>query len=210
MLYAMSENFKYLFFLASYFLGSIPTAYLVGKAKKIDIRKVGSGNVGATNTARILGKRWAALVLLIDIIKGLFAVLVARKIFQPNESAMYYVLASGFLAVVGHIFPVWLNFKGGKGVATVCGVVIGLSPFQALIAFFLFVTVLYITRYVSVSSIFGAVSLPVSFFLFFSYPENSELLYFFTGLAIIILLMHIKNIRRLLSGTESKISSFAK
>ncbi|MDH4262074.1 MAG: glycerol-3-phosphate 1-O-acyltransferase PlsY [Spirochaetia bacterium] len=203
-------NVKYFVFILSYFVGSLPTAYLIGKLQNIDIRKVGSGNVGATNTARVLGKKWAIVVLAIDILKGSLAIGIARFLINDVDPYGIEILMAGLFSVAGHIFPVWLSFKGGKGVATVCGVVIALSPFQALIAFLVFVTTVYLTKFVSLSSLMGAMSLPLSFFFFFNYENNFLLLYFFIALAFIISIMHLKNIKRLLSGTESKISSFAR
>jgi glycerol-3-phosphate acyltransferase PlsY len=207
----MEGNIKYLTLLFAYLLGSIPTAFFVGKLKNIDIRKVGSGNVGATNTARILGKRWAALVLAIDVLKGIFTIIISKLVFSETSSHnLYFILFCGLLAVLGHIFPVWLNFKGGKGVATVGGVIIALSPFQAIIALLIFITILFLTKYVSLSSLLGIYSLPFTFFYFLNFSQYSVLFYFFISLVIIITIMHIKNIKRLISGTESKISSFAK
>lgn len=194
----------------SYLLGSLPTAYIIGKLKNIDIRKVGSGNVGATNTARILGKKWAILVLAVDIAKGLASIIIARRLLPNADSHGGYILMAGLFSVLGHIFPVWLNFKGGKGVATICGLVIALSPFQAIIAFLIFIITLYLSRFVSLSSLLGAISLPVTWFFFFNFEQAPLLFYFFATLAFIISVMHVKNIKRLLSGTESKISSFAK
>lgn len=206
----INANLEYFLLILCYFVGSIPTAYIIGKIQNIDIRKVGSGNVGATNTARILGKKWAILVLIVDILKGLTAVFLARLILKEENPHGGYILMAGLFSVLGHIFPIWLNFKGGKGVATVCGIVIALSPFQAYIAFSIFITTIYISKFVSLSSILGAISLPISFFLFFNFEQNSVLFYFFAALAVIISVMHVKNIKRLLNGTESKISSFAK
>jgi len=201
---------SYFVFVICYFLGSVPTAYIVGKLRNIDIRKVGSGNVGATNTARILGKKSAIFVLAVDIFKGFISIIIARILLPEADSHGANILMAGVFAVAGHIFPVWLNFKGGKGVATVCGLVMALSPMQALTAFLVFLLTLYFFRFVSLSSLLGAISLPVSYFLFFNFEDKPLLFYFFTLLAFIISVMHIKNIKRLFSGTESKISSFAK
>jgi glycerol-3-phosphate acyltransferase PlsY len=206
----IQANVKYAVFITCYFLGSVPTAFIIGKFKKIDIRKVGSGNVGATNTARVLGKAWAGVVLVVDILKGFLAILISRALLSNVDSHGGEVLMAGLFSALGHIFPVWLKFKGGKGVATVCGVVIALSPFQALIAFLIFVVTVYLSKFVSLASLLGAISLPLTSFFFFDFEINPLLFYFFAGLAAIILIMHIKNIKRLLDGTESRISSFAK
>ncbi|MDH4199325.1 MAG: glycerol-3-phosphate 1-O-acyltransferase PlsY [Spirochaetia bacterium] len=199
----------YIIFLICYLIGSIPTAYLIGKIKNIDIRKVGSGNVGATNTARILGKKWAFLVLMADMAKGFLAVIMAKYLLSETI-ARNIILLAGVFSVLGHIFPLWLKFKGGRGVATVCGVVIALSPYQALLAFLIFIVILYLSKFVSLASLSGAVSLPASFFMFFDFSSSPAMFYFFSSLAMIIFFMHIKNIQRLINGTESKISSFAK
>jgi len=204
------ENILYVTLFLCYLVGSLPTAYLVGKLRHIDIRKVGSGNVGATNTARILGKKWAVLVLVFDIGKGIVAISIARGLIDNVNPYGSEILAAGIFSVLGHIFPVWLHFKGGKGVATVCGIVIASSPYQALIAFSIFMITIYTSKFVSLSSLLGAWSLPVSYFFFFDFNQNPIMLYFFTALATMISVMHLKNIKRLISGTESKISSFAK
>lgn len=206
----IQANIIYFVIVASYFIGSLPTAYLIGKFKNIDIRKEGSGNVGATNTARILGKKWAVIVLLVDVSKGFLSILLARLAINNVNPFGHEVLLAGMASVLGHIFPVWLKFKGGKGVATVCGLIVALSPLQALIAFFVFMTSIFLSKYVSLSSLLGVYSLPASYFLFFKFDNNSILFYFFAALALIITIMHLKNIQRLLSGKETKISSFAK
>lgn len=208
----LAVNPEYWVYPLSYLIGSLPSAYLLGKIKKVDIRKVGSGNVGATNAARILGKKTASIVLIMDMLKGFFSVWLAKYflgINAENPNLLPGMLA-GFFCVIGHIFPVWLKFKGGKGVATLCGIVIALSPVQAFVAFGVFVLTLYLSRFVSLSSMLGTVSLPFSYFVFFNYATHPELFYFFITLTLIILIMHSGNIKRLMSGTESKISTFAK
>jgi len=204
--------------LGSYLIGSIPTAYLLGKIKKIDIRKHGSGNVGATNVARILGKRVAALVLVIDIIKGFLAVFCSRLWFEAGDSVewinshsyIYLMLLSGAFVVLGHIYPVWLKFKGGKGVATAAGILLALSPFQVLIGLGVFLASVSLSKIVSLSSMLAVMSLPFTYFFFFDFQHDAELFYFLLSLALFIVVKHRSNIVRIYHGTESKIGTFAR
>jgi len=193
----------------SYLLGSIPTAYLIAKQRNIDIRKEGSGNVGATNAFRVLGKKAASLVLLIDGFKGFITVVLVETVFQ-TEQRIYLALTAGAFAAIGHVFPVWLSFKGGKGVATMCGVLIAISPYQFIIATGVFFLVLYLFKIVSLSSIFAVGTLPLTFFLFYELEPDIPIFIFFAVLSLFIIIMHQGNIRRIFAGTESKLSSFNK
>lgn len=199
--------------IAAYLFGSIPTAVWVGKAiKNIDVRDYGSGNAGATNTMRVLGYKIAIPVLLIDVAKGFAATQLASNtafITSLNiESAIEAKLILGIVAVIGHIFPLFAGFRGGKGVATFFGVLIGIHPLSALISLILFVTVLAISKYVSLASILGAIFYPIQLLAIFGF--NEQLVVVFSILIpVLVIITHRKNIARLLRGEESKIN-FAK
>ncbi len=192
--------------LIGYLLGSFPTSYLAGKLiKGIDLREHGSGNLGATNTLRVLGKTPGIAVLLIDILKGLAAVYLI-KLLAPS-SPYYYQVVSGFLAIIGHNWSVFLKFSGGKGVATSCGVLIALTPLISLILFSVFVISVALTRYISVGSLSAAVLFPVST-IYFEKPK--PLIIFAFVVAVLIIVKHKSNIQRLLSGTENKLGNSVK
>lgn len=198
--------------LVAYLLGSIPTAVWWGKRYYgIDVREFGSGNSGATNTFRVLGKKAGIPVLVIDILKGTVAVLLAQ-FSQYNYDSNPFVnieLGLGIAALVGHIFPVFAGFRGGKGVATILGVVICLTPITSLFVLVIFLSVLLSTRYVSLSSIFAGVSYP--FFLNIVLGNENETLMMFSILvAILLVITHKKNIIRLLKRQESKVLLFKK
>jgi acyl phosphate:glycerol-3-phosphate acyltransferase len=191
--------------LLAYLLGSIPSAVWYGKFfHKVDVRTLGSGNAGATNTLRNLGKTAGIIVLLIDVLKGYLAVSLADflQITEHNSTAK---LVFGLLAIAGHLYPIFAEFRGGKGVASALGVILALLPIAALIAAFIFTIVLLSTRYVSLSSILGAVSFPISA-LFLCSPEQ-KMDYFFFGIivAFIIVFKHKTNVKKLLKGQESKV-----
>ncbi len=197
--------------LLSYFLGSIPTAFIIGKLNGIDIRKQGSGNVGATNVFRVMGKCWGSLVLFLDILKGFLAsFFTARAIYQDTLGISFvsFQLISGFFAIIGHTWPIWLGFRGGKGVATSCGAFLGIYPQPVFAALGVWILTAFLCRYVSLASMLAAFSFPI--FLFIFYRKQSD---FMIGFAISILLflfivyMHRSNIKRLLSGTENKIGN---
>lgn len=193
-----------------YLVGSFPTAFLAGKRKKIDIRKHGSGNVGATNSFRVLGKVSGTIVLLIDIGKGFFFVYSVQTLIPQSDAKLYLEVVAAGMVPLGHMFPAWLNFKGGKGVATFSGVLLAISPLQVLIAGLIFFCTLYITRYVSLGSILAVSTLPVTFFLFFDLNDSAPVFIFFVILTVLILLLHIKNINRIASGTESRIDNYVR
>lgn len=192
----------------AYLIGSIPTALLVSKRFfGIDIREYGSGNMGATNTFRVLGSRYGTMVMLIDILKGMAAVMLYNFLpfYLHHELARTnLMLGLGLAAVAGHIFPVFANFKGGKGVATLLGMVLAIQPVIAVCCIGIFALVLFLTRYVSLSSILAAIALPVCVLWIWN---ESEILYrIFTLLvAILVIVTHQKNIGRLLRGVESRI-----
>ena len=193
----------------SYILGSVPNALWIGKVfKGIDVREHGSKNTGSTNAARVLGVKLGILTLILDISKGLVPTLIAILLkvdFFENLTKIEnldYVLV-GICAILGHVFSVFMNFKGGKAVATTLGVFLVLVPKAILFAAIVFFVVFAIFRYVSLSSIFAAVSLPI-----FTYFLYQQIIYVILGIliAILIIVKHKSNIERLKNGTESKFS----
>lgn len=194
--------YKYviLTFILGYLLGSIPSGYLLARYwKGIDIRQYGSGNIGATNVFRTLGVVPGVIVLLADMAKGVTAVLLARYIVDGTSVE----LAAAVGALLGHSAPIFLKFKGGKIVATGAGIIFVISPLSGLIGLVLFIASVAITRYVSVGSMLAAVSIPVSFyFLKLSKPY----IIFAVVVAVFAIYKHRSNIKRLISGTELKIS----
>ncbi len=190
----------------AYLLGSIPTSVWVGKKfYGIDVREYGSGNAGATNTFRVLGWKAGLPVFIFDMFKGFAAVTLVAFLDVPHASNTFisYQLAFGAAAVLGHIFPVFAQFKGGKGVATLLGVVIALSPIPAIMAFIIFVIVLLLFKYVSLGSIIAGISYPL--IIWFVFPSNPIVLKIASVvMAISLILTHRKNIIRLINGTESK------
>jgi acyl phosphate:glycerol-3-phosphate acyltransferase len=187
--------------LASYVLGAIPTSYLVSRAfAKIDLREHGSGNLGATNLYRVLGWKYAVPVALFDIAKGAVPVLV----FAPQVSdSELYALACGVAAIVGHVFSVFVRFKGGKGVATAAGVMLGLTPVALGLVASIWAVILLLTGYVSLASIAAAAVLPVAVYLL-EHPTRPELLWIDVLVAVGVIVLHRRNIERLLKGTESR------
>lgn len=182
----------------SYLLGSISFGYLFTKQiKKVDIRKVGSGNTGATNISRVLGIKFALIVFLLDVGKGLLAVLLAIWL----NSGSWVIIFCAIAVILGHNWPLFFSFKGGRGSATTLGVFLGIMPLAALIAFGIIVLVIVLTRYVSLGSLTGAVLIPVSF-LIFHYPPEYLLFGFFA--TALIIWRHLPNIKRLSQGKELK------
>lgn len=194
--------------LLAYILGSIPTAVWVGKKfYNKDIREFGSGNAGATNTFRVLGKKAGIPVLIFDVLKGWFSVYVLSHslgLDTLTNSFMNIQIVLGVAAVIGHIYPVFANFKGGKGVATTLGVVIALDPISAFSCMGVFVVVLLISRIVSVSSMIAAISFPIFVVLVYKSPYYS-LVIFSIVMSLLIIITHKKNIIRLINGEESKV-----
>lgn len=190
-------------------MGSIPSAYIAGKSKNIDIRKHGSGNVGATNTFRVLGKKAGILVLIIDLLKGFVPVFSISKIIPESQLKTILLLSAGTMTILGHIFPIWLKFKGGKGIATACGFLIALTPFQILIAISMFFIFLLLTKIVSFSSIIAVSTLPFTFFLFHEYEKEPILFYYLLTITALLIVMHKSNIIRMIHGKEKKLSIFS-
>ena len=197
--------------LAAYLIGSIPTAVWVGKKFfGVDIREHGSKNAGATNTFRVLGKKPGTFVLLFDVLKGWAATSLAHVLVQEHvispDNLVYFQLAMGLLAVIGHVFPVFAGFKGGKGVATLLGMVLAIEPQAALICIGIFIVVLLLFKYVSLGSMIGAVAFPLLLLLIPKFqPEQPVLNIFSFLLAGLVIYIHRKNIDRLRHGVESKV-----
>lgn len=206
----------------SYFIGAIPSSIWVGKLiRGVDIRNHGSGNAGTTNTFRILGWRIGVIVGIFDLIKGYTATFfVSRIIFEFGSTIppffnwdplMIAMIITGLIAVLGHIFPVYANFKGGKGVLTAAGVLLAIEPISVLLVVVVFVSVLFPSRYVSLASITAVFSYPI-ILLILKYWGNltidGSVIVFAIILAISIILKHKTNIRRLLDGSENSINSF--
>lgn len=201
-----------LLLILAYLVGSIPTAVWWGKRfYGIDVREFGSGNSGATNTFRVLGK-WAGIpVLLIDISKGFLSVFLAYLSYFDIDSLDFVnlQLGLGIAALVGHVFPIFAGFRGGKGVATILGVVICLAPVSSLLVLSVFLVTLFSTRYVSLSSIMAGISFP--FFLnIVMHNQNPTLMIFSVFAALLLIITHKKNISRLLKKQESKVVLFNK
>jgi glycerol-3-phosphate acyltransferase PlsY len=200
--------------LFAYLFGSIPTAVWIGQAfYGIDVREYGSGNAGATNTFRVLGKKAGIAVMILDILKGYtatnLAYLIGLSVTGPQNSVQFvnYQLALGITAVVGHLFPVFAGFRGGKGIATLFGMIVAVHSGAALVCVLTFVSVLLISKYVSLSSILSGFSFPLSIIFLFQSPIRSVVLYGMC-ICILILVTHQKNIERLLKGKESKVNLF--
>ncbi len=195
--------------ICAYLIGSIPTALIISKKFfGIDIRDYGSGNMGASNTFRVLGSKYGTIVMVCDILKGVTAValynFLSYYIHGSSPERTNFMIGLGLSAVVGHVFPVWANFKGGKGVATLFGMILAIQPVIAVSCVIVFALVLYLTRFVSLSSILAALMLPVS--VLWIWNEN-EFLYrgFALIVAVLVIVTHQKNIGRLLRGVESRI-----
>lgn len=183
----------------AYIMGSIPVGVILGKLKGVDPRKTGSGNIGATNVMRAAGKMFGIITLLCDAAKGFIPVVLA--VYMGGSG--YIVAMVGFAVFLGHLFPVFLKFKGGKGVATALGVYLAISPLAVLGCFVVFVIVMAIWRYVSLASIVGAIAIPVAFFIL---ETPCEYVLMAAVIAIAVILRHKDNILRLIKGTEHKLS----
>ena len=186
--------------LFAYLIGSVPTGYILGALAGVDVRKAGSGNVGATNVARVVGKRQGILTLIADAAKGFIPVFVA---LQLDLAATATALVAG-AAFLGHLYPVFLKFQGGKGVATALGVCFGIAPAVTLILIAIFAAVALSSRIVSLSSMIAAAAAPVALWLFSYAPA---LVMMSACVAAMIIIRHRANIQRLLAGTEPKIGA---
>lgn len=198
--------------LIAYLLGSIPAGYIAGRIAGVDVRKVGSGNVGATNVTRVLGKRYGYPVFFIDFAKGLAAVAVADTIAKPARLAPTLVdlcaAAAVIFSVLGHSYSIWLGFKGGKGVATSLGGLFGINWIATVIVCSVWVVVFQLTRYVSLASIVAAVAVPItmSILLVLKQLQTPIMFYFALLLGAIVVIRHRSNLSRLSKGTEPRFN----
>jgi glycerol-3-phosphate acyltransferase PlsY len=199
---------EFLLVVLAYLIGSIPTSVWVSRYFfGIDIRDYGSGNAGATNTFRILGARWGTFVMIADMLKGVVAVklIYLHPYYLDHEVQMINLqIGLGLAAVLGHIFPIWADFRGGKGVATVFGMVLGIQPVVAVCCVGVFLLVLFLTRFVSLSSILASLAFPVFILFIFNEPEDLYRI-FAIAVALMVLITHQKNIGRLIHGNENKV-----
>jgi len=199
--------------LSAYLLGSIPTGYLVARFRGVDIRQVGSGNIGATNVFRILGRSAGTFVLLDDALKGfmacyflerIVAALFGASVNSQTAPVEYYSLAAGLAAILGHNYTCWLKFRGGKGIATSAGVLVALVPWALLIILVIWIVVFATTRYVSLASISASFSLPFAVWLTGGTPTMVLIM---AGMGALAIYKHKMNIQRLLNGTEPKLGA---
>jgi glycerol-3-phosphate acyltransferase PlsY len=190
----------YVLVLIAYMIGSIPTGYIVGSWAGIDVRKAGSGNVGTTNVARVVGKRQGIFTLFADAAKGFVPAIVAVTLGLGTAA----VAAVGMAAFLGHLYPVFLNFRGGKGVATALGVFLALAPWAAAVLMVVFIGTFATTRLVSLSSLAAAVCAPIVLWLF-SCPQ--AWIFMSLLMTLMVILRHRGNIQRLLSGTEPRFGA---
>lgn len=201
----------------SYLVGSIPTSIIVGKlVKGIDIRNYGSGNPGGTNVIRVIGLGWGIFVILFDAFKGFFATSFVAKWFYQGDlveilNFTTVQILAGCFAVIGHIWTIFAGFRGGKGVSTSAGMLLGIAPFDLLFAFLIFIVIVALTKYVSLGSIVSAISFPFIIILTekvlkFQHRDFHTLLIFGSAIALLIVYRHKSNIKRLLTGNENKLS----
>ena len=197
----------------AYLIGSIPTAVWVSKwVYGIDIREHGSGNAGATNAFRVLGTKAGCGVMLGDMVKGFLAVKLAllSPLHFPGEPFVNLQIFLGLSAVVGHIFPIWAEFRGGKGIATLFGMILSIQPLVAVSLVAVFCLMLFLTRYVSLSSITASIAFPLLIIFIFNNAEELSYRLFAIATACLVVLTHHKNISRLLNGNENKVPLFRK
>ena len=193
----------------AYLLGSIPWGYVAGRLAGVDVRQHGSGNIGATNVLRVLGKRWGLPVFVADAVKGFLAVRLAYLLVAGTPPAEpytdFYAILAAAACVAGHSFPIWLKFKGGKGVATSLGALLGVVPIAAASIFVVWIIVFKITRYVSLASILAAAALPVVVALL-GRLHGPVIFYFTLAMTLLVIWRHRSNITRLLNGTEPRFN----
>ena len=201
--------------IGSYLLGSVPFAMIIAKCHGKDLRNIGSGNIGTTNLSRACGKKWAYLCFTLDAAKGMVPMLIAKMLISNlNPASLLIWFVVGFAAVMGHIFPVYLKFNGGKGAATSFGVAVGLWPYYSIgaaAALVTWITVVSITRYVSLASITGSIVFPITlivaviFYPDWTFADLWPLLIAATLIPVTVTMSHRENIKRLLAGTENKV-----
>ncbi|MFZ5806548.1 MAG: glycerol-3-phosphate 1-O-acyltransferase PlsY [Verrucomicrobiota bacterium] len=201
--HAEEVNVDWLLVIMGFLCGSIPFGYCAGRLKGIDIRQTGSGNIGATNVFRALGKKWGIGVLLADIIKGYFPVWMALRTENVGIPHDAFVVCVGMAALLGHTFTPFLKFKGGKGVATSTGALLAMMPLALGITAIVWGMMLAIFRYVSLASIFAAIVLPILAALF--YREQMWFVGVGAVMGILVIVRHRANIQRLLAGTENRL-----
>ena len=198
--------------LEAYMFGSIPSGYLAGRFSGVDVRQHGSGNIGATNVLRVLGKPWGFAVFFADALKGFVAVRLAIFITARTAGAAdyteFYAILAAAACVAGHSFPVWLKFKGGKGVATSAGSLAGVMPIAAFTIFVVWLVVFKVTRYVSLASIVAATALPVvvGALVTMKFTQGAVLFYFSVLMTVLVVWRHRSNISRLMNGTEPRFA----
>lgn len=196
----------------AYLAGSIPFGLLIGKMKGIDVRQHGSGNIGATNVTRVVGKGWGKLCFALDLLKGALPVLLVKLLFKDEYGLLPSIAA--LFAVAGHMFPVWIGFKGGKGVSTAAGAILALCPIPLLTALLTWVIVFLLSRYVSLASILAAALLPVYAWIWnrlnICLTASAVELGLLTLLAVLSIVKHASNIKRLLNGTENRFDKKSK
>lgn len=205
----------------SYLVGSIPISIILSKALKgVDIRNYGSGNAGGTNASRLLGKKIGILVIFLDALKGVVAVVLISRLYfgsfpfpntTPFDDFTLVQIMAGIAAIIGHIWTIFAGFKGGKGIATGLGVLISIVTLDLLLAFGIFLVVMYISKYISLASVSAAVSVPLIMIVRenifgVNIPSYNTVLPFVIGIALLIIYTHRSNLNRLLSGSENKIS----
>lgn len=206
--------------IGAYLLGSIPFGLLIAKAHGKNLRSIGSGNIGATNLSRALGRKWAYFCFCLDVLKGLVPMLIGTFTLSspPSTAELFLALAAGCAAVLGHIFPLYIEFRGGKGVATSFGVALGLWPYYTICASFaivVWVVVVLLWRYISLASIAASIALPVALILTIALNPDWDfanlwpLLTAAIAIPIMVIVRHRENIKRLLAGTESKVLFFS-
>jgi glycerol-3-phosphate acyltransferase PlsY len=198
--------------IGSYLLGSIPFGYLAGRLVGIDIRETGSGNVGATNVVRVLGKQYGYPVFVLDVLKGFGAVKISMLLTSGrppewNSPEIFGILAA-MSSVLGHLYSPWLKFKGGKGVATSAGALLALTPVATLIGIAIWIIVFWLTRYVSLASIIAAAVLPIVIVVVRSHDQNNgrPLVYASVCVAAVVIWRHRSNLARLMRGTEPRFT----
>jgi acyl phosphate:glycerol-3-phosphate acyltransferase len=196
----------------SYLLGSIPFGYIAGRMRGVDIRKAGSGNIGATNVVRVLGKAYGYPVFVLDFLKGLGAVrisiAIAASVGPESTSPEVVGILAAVSAVIGHSFPLWLKFRGGKGVATSAGALFGLMPLATLIGVGIWTLTFFLTRYVSVASVTTAVALPlvIAIMTWLNQTYGKALFYSSLCIAAVVIWRHHSNLSRLIRGTEPRFT----
>lgn len=205
----------------SYLVGSIPVSIIMTKIiKGVDVRDYGSGNAGGTNASRVLGKKYGVLVILLDALKGVIAVVLISRLYlgsfpfpntTPFDDFTLVQIIAGIAAIVGHIWTIFAGFKGGKGIATGLGVLVSIVTIDLLVALGIFLTVMFISKYISLASISAAISVPITMIVRenifgVEIPSYHTILPFVIGIALLVIYTHRSNVERLLRGSENKIS----